>query len=295
MFKIVERTKVWFTLSLTVIIIGMFIFITKGLNYGIDFTGGTLLDIDMNKTVTAEDKKELDTILKSYTDKYSLRDINNKKEIEIIIQSGAVKDEKIAELKKEIKGKFKLGDKYLVSEENIGGSVGSELTKKAWSAIGVAFLAMLIYIAFRFEVKFGIAAILALIHDILITLSVYAIFRVKVNSPFIAAILTILGYSINDTIVVFDRIRENRKKLGRVELNELVNKSINQTITRSINTSLSTLITILALLILVPSIREFTLPLTIGIVAGTYSSIFIASPIWVLLSKRDKKPKTAKA
>lgn len=295
MFKIVEKTKLWFTLSLTVIIIGMFIFITKGLNYGIDFTGGTLLDIDMNKTVTVEDKKELDTILKSYTDKYSLRDINNKKEIEIIIQSGAVKDEKIAELKKEIKGKFKLGDKYLVSEENIGGSVGSELTKKAWGAIGVAFLAMLIYIAFRFEVKFGIAAILALIHDILITLSVYAIFRVKVNSPFIAAILTILGYSINDTIVVFDRIRENRKKLGRIELNELVNKSINQTITRSINTSLSTLITILALLILVPSIREFTLPLTIGIVAGTYSSIFIASPIWVLLSKRDKKPRTAKA
>ncbi|CAM2782255.1 protein translocase subunit SecF [Hathewaya histolytica] len=295
MLKIVEKTKVWFALSLTIIIIGIGIFLTKGLNYGIDFTGGTLLDINMNKTVTAQDKNELNEILKSYTKKYSLRDINDKKEVEIVIQSGAVKDEQIAEIKNKIKTKFKLGDKYIVSEESISGLVGKELTKKAWIAIGIAFLAMLAYIGFRFEFKFGVAAILALIHDILITFSVYSILRIQVNSPFIAAILTILGYSINDTIVVFDRIRENMKKYGKIEINELVNKSINQTIKRSINTSISTLITICALLILVPSIREFTLPLTVGIAVGTYSSIFIASPMWVILKNRTGNKNIAKA
>lgn len=289
MIKIVERTKIWFTLSLTVIIAGILFVAIKGLNYGIDFKGGTLLDIGMNKEITVQDKKDLNDILKQYTKKYSIRDINNKKEFEIIIQSGAIKDEKISEIKNKIKDKFKLGNKYIVNEENIGGSVGKELTKKAWIAMVLAAGVMLIYITIRFEVDFAFAAIMALLHDILITISVYAILGIKVNSPFIAAILTILGYSINDTIVVFDRIRENKKKLGKVSLDILVDTSINQTIKRSINTSLSTLITIIALLILVPSIREFTLPLTVGIAVGTYSSIFIASPIWVLFKKRKLK------
>ena len=153
---------------------------------------------------------------------------------------------------------------------------------------------MLIYIAIRFEFKFGMAAILALVHDVLITLAVYAIFDIPVNNSFIAAMLTIVGYSINDTIVVFDRIRENSKKMRRSTPTEIANTSINKTLARTINTSLTTLIIIGAVNIFVPTVREFSFPLLVGIAAGAYSSIFIASPIWVLLQKRKPKNKNVK-
>lgn len=153
-------------------------------------------------------------------------------------------------------------------------------------ALLAAFAVMLIYVAIRFEFKFGVAALVATVHDILITLSFYAIFNIPVNTPFIAAMLTIVGYSMNDTIVIFDRIRENLKKLRRADAVEVANISINETMTRSIYTSLSTLITIIAINILVPSVRDFTVPLIVGVVTGAYSSIFIASPVWVLL--KDK-------
>lgn len=285
MVQIVKRTKIWFTISLSIIVIGMGFLCFRGLNFGIDFTGGTILNINMNKQISNEDKKQMDELLVKYTKKYSLREVNNKKEFEIIIQSGALEDAKINEVKTKIKTDFKLGDKYLLSEDNIKGSVGKELTKNAWMALFSAAIVMLIYIGIRFEIDFGIAAMVALVHDILVTISVYAILGIKVNSPFIAAILTIVGYSINDTIVIFDRIRENKKKLGKIKVEELVDISINQTMKRSIYTSLSTLITIIALVILVPSIREFTVPLIIGISVGTCSSIFIASPVWVIIKK----------
>jgi preprotein translocase SecF subunit len=160
-------------------------------------------------------------------------------------------------------------------------------------ALLLANLGILIYISFRFEWKFGIAAIAALIHDVLIMLVVYSIAQIAINASFIAAILTIVGYSINDTIVVFDRIRENKKHTKKIDYNDLVNRSISETMVRSINTSLTTLVTILALYILgVPAIKDFALPLVVGIIAGTYSSIFIASPLWVLL---DQKLKTGGA
>ena len=160
--------------------------------------------------------------------------------------------------------------------------------------MAVACVAMLIYIAIRFEFNFGLAAIIALLHDGLITLSVYAIFNIPVNSSFIAAMLTILGYSINDTIVIFDRIRENRHSMRRSTPTEIANASINKTLARSINTSLTTLIIIGAVNVFVPTVREFSFPLLIGIAGGAYSSIFIASPIWVLLQNRKPKNKKVK-
>ena len=162
-------------------------------------------------------------------------------------------------------------------------------------AILAASVVMLIYVAIRFEFTFGIAAIIATLHDVLITISVYAIFGIPVNTPFIAAILTIVGYSMNDTIVIFDRIRENNKKMRRANSTEIADVSITETMRRSIFTSLSTLVTIIAINILVPSVREFTIPLMVGIVCGAYSSIFIASPVWVFLKKKNvgKKTKTA--
>lgn len=154
---------------------------------------------------------------------------------------------------------------------------------------------MLIYITFRFEFYFGLSAIIALLYDITIVIGVYALFQIQVNAPFIAAILTILGYSINDTIVVFDRIRENETRIGMRDINELVNVSVSQTLKRSINTVVTTLLAILALYIFgVEAIRSFALPLIVGIVSGCYSSIFVASPLWVQFQKRFPNSKSNK-
>ena len=154
---------------------------------------------------------------------------------------------------------------------------------------------MLIYVAIRFEFTFGVAALVATLHDILMTIGVYAIFGIPVNTPFIAAMLTIVGYSMNDTIVIFDRIRENTKKMRRANTYEIADTSLTETLARSVYTSLSTLATIVAINILVPSVREFTIPLIVGIICGAYSSIFIASPVYVLLKEKTGKKKSKKA
>ena len=150
---------------------------------------------------------------------------------------------------------------------------------------------MLIYIAVRFEFKFGVIALIALAHDLLITISVFAVFGISINSPFIAAVLTIVGYSINATIVIFDRIRENLKLSGRVSAAEVANKSVTQTMARSINTTLTTLFTIVAVYIFVPTVRGFSFPIIIGIISGLFSSVFIAPSLWVLVTERKKKSK----
>ncbi|MCM1992581.1 protein translocase subunit SecF [Oceanirhabdus seepicola] len=290
MLKIVEKSKIWFSISIAIIAVGLFFMFTNGLNFGIDFKGGTVVKVDFQKEMSQDDKTEIETIISKYcdVDDTEIR-VVNKTEVELSFKADAIEKESIGALHKEIKDKFELKDDYVLSESNKGASISKELTRTAWIAVVVATIAMLIYITFRFEFTFGVAAVIALLHDILITLSIYAIFDVKINTPFIAAMLTILGYSINDTIVVFDRVRENKNKNRKLPLNELANNSIRQTISRSINTSISTLITIIILFILVPSIREFTLPLIVGVVSGSYSSIFIASPAWVMISKKFKK------
>ncbi|WP_055668014.1 protein translocase subunit SecF [Desnuesiella massiliensis] len=283
MLKIIEKTKLWFGISLLIIVIGLGFLVTKGLNFGIDFRGGTQLVIDMGKDF---EKAEIDSIVTKYANDAVTNKVEN---TQLEIKSNNLDSEKISSMFKEIKEKYNLEDKALVSQDEIGQSVGRDLTNKAIIALLVANVAMLIYVAIRFEFKFGLAAILALVHDILITISIYAIFNVPVNSPFIAAILTIVGYSINDTIVIFDRIRENGKTMRRVNVTELANISITQTMSRSINTVLTTLITITAVYVFVPTVREFAFPLIIGILSGAYSSIFIASPLWVIFKNRTSK------
>ncbi|MBE6044663.1 protein translocase subunit SecF [Clostridium thermopalmarium] len=292
MLKIVEKTKVWFAISIITIVVGMIALGVKGLNYGIDFQGGTVVTIEMGKNFNQQVKEEADTIIKKY-DSQALTYIANETQLEI--KSNNLNSDSISKMFNELKGKYKLEEKALLSQNNVGPSVGNELKKKTVNALLVATAAMLIYVGFRFEIKFGISAILALVHDVLVTIGVYAIFQIPVNSPFIAAMLTIIGYSINDTIVIFDRIRENRKKMRGKNITEIVNTSVTQTMSRSINTSLTTLITIVAVYIFVPSVREFAFPLIIGIVSGAYSSIFVASPIWVLLKKYEKNRKKVAA
>ena len=283
MFKIVEKSKIWFSISLAIILIGVVLMCTRGLNFGIDFKGGTKLVVELGDNF---DKVEVDNIVKEYASDAVTKTVEG--------TQYELDETKTAELFDALKEKYTLDDSALVSETQIGPSVGKELSRNAIIAVLVACVAMLVYIAIRFEFTFGVAAIGALIHDVLITLSVYAIFDIPVNSSFIAAMLTIVGYSINDTIVVFDRIRENNHSMRRSNPAEIANKSINKTLARSINTSLTTLIIIGAVNVFVPTVREFSFPLLIGIAAGAYSSIFIASPIWVILKNKMNKKKSVK-
>ena len=182
-------------------------------------------------------------------------------------------------------------DDSLIEEQNISAVISDEMQKDAVIAVVIAGICMLIYIWFRFkDIKFGASAVVALLHDVLCVLTVYALVRIPVGNTFIACMLTIVGYSINATIVIFDRIRENRQIMYRESLENIVNKSITQTLSRSINTSLTTFISVLVLYIMgVASIREFALPLMAGIIAGTWSSIFITGTLWYGMKKIGKE------
>jgi preprotein translocase subunit SecF len=291
MLKIMEKTKIWFSISLIIILIGMGFLCFRGLNFGIDFKGGTEVSIQLNENINKED---VDVIVKNYAPDAST---NTTDKYEYNIKSTDLDSNKLSSIMTDLKDKYKLDDSALLTQNEIGASVGKELTQNSIYALLAAFAVMLIYIAIRFEFKFGVAAIAATIHDILITLSVYSIFHISVNTPFIAAMLTIVGYSMNDTIVIFDRIRENTKSMRRSKPIEVADVSITETIARSIYTSLATVVTIVALNVLVPSVREFTIPLIIGIISGAYSSICIASPIWVYLKDKigNKKRKLQRA
>lgn len=289
MFKVIEKTKIWFSISLAIILVGIVLMATRGLNFGIDFKGGTKIVVDFGDSF---DKVEADGIVKEYASDAVTKTVES---TQYEIKSKDLDETKTSELFNALKEKYSLEDSALISQSQIGPSVGKELTRNAIVSVLVACVAMLIYIAIRFEFNFGIAAITALVHDVLITLAFYAIFNISINNSFIAAMLTIVGYSINDTIVIFDRIRENSHNMRRSTPTEIANVSINKTLARSINTSLTTLIIIGAVNIFVPTVREFSFPLLIGIAAGAYSSIFIASPVWVLLQKRKIKNKKVKA
>ena len=282
-FKIVQKTKIWFTLSLICILIGVGFTVTKGLNFGIDFQGGTKMVVDLGEGFN---KPEVDEVVKAIVPDAVT---NEAAETQYEIKAKDLDSAKVNEVFKALQDKYNLEDEALLSQDEIGASVGKDLTRNSIIALAIACLAILIYIAIRFKMDYGIAAIVALVHDLLITVSVFAIFNIPVNTPFIAAILTIVGYSINDTIVIFDRIRENSKNMRRASAEEIADKSLTQTMSRSINTTLTTLITITAVNIFVPTVREFSFPLIIGIAVGAYSSIFIAAPTWVALRKRESK------
>jgi len=291
MLKIMERTKIWFSISLIIIVIGMGFLFARGLNFGIDFKGGSDVILQLNENINRE---EVDTIIRTYAPDASTNTLDNNR---YEIKSAELDSTKLDSIMTDVKAKYQLDDKLLVSQDEIGSSVGKELTKNSITALLAAFGAMLIYIAIRFEFKFGVAAIAATVHDILITLSFYAIFNIPVNTPFIAAMLTIVGYSMCDTIVIFDRIRENTKIMRRAKSIEVADVSITETIARSIYTSLATVVTIIAMNFLVPSVQGFTIPLIVGIISGAYSSICIASPIWVYLKDKigNKKEKLQRA
>ena len=283
MFNIVEKKWIFIIISLVIIAAGVVsYFAFGGFNTDIDFAGGTEIII----TGIKYDEKAITKTLEG-VDGVKVSSVQ-KIEDGVLVKTPHLSDKQASAIKDAVPAKHK--DAVVASVDSISPTIGKELWKSAATSIAIAALLMLLYITFRFEVLSGISAVVALLHDVLIMISFYVIFRIPVNTSFIAAILTILGYSINATIVAFDRVRENVRLVKKEEFSVTVNRSIWQTMGRSINTSLTTLFTLVVLYIIgVQSIKEFALPLIVGIVAGTYSSIFIAGQFWVLFKGKDAK------
>jgi preprotein translocase subunit SecF len=271
----------------TCLVFAIFWQVNKGswLNYGVDFTGGTLLQV---RYTSATDAGQLRGAIEPLFPGTEITKFGSDNEFLIRAPrfsagGGSVADRVVAALRAQPNAAFRV-----VRTEAVGPKVGSELQQKAILAILLSFAATLIYLAFRFEWRFGLAAVIATMHDTLLTLGIISVFRMEVSLTTVAAILTIVGYSLNDTIVIFDRIRENLKKAGRkVDLVPLLNRSINETLPRTVLTGGSVLATLASLAILGGStIRGFAVIMLIGVLIGTYSSIFVASPVLYEIEKR---------
>ncbi len=275
--NIVGKRYYFYIISLLFIIPGLISLFIQGLNLGIDFTGGSRLNLLFNKAVTTSAVRE---VLDDFQlGKSSTIQMSGAKEV--LIRTKPLNEDERNKLVAALKDK--IGAVTVLSDDKVGPIIGRELTLKAIYALLVASLLMVIYISIRFEFKSGIAAIIALLHDVLVTIGVFSILQIEIDSTFVAAILTIIGYSINDTIIIFDRIRENMRTRPKGEsLPETVNRSLLQTMTRSINTVMTVVFTLIALLIFGgETTKVFALALLVGVVSGAYSSIFNASQLWV--------------
>lgn len=302
--KVIENKKRYYAASCIVIGLGilfMIINMVRGqgaFSKDIQFTGGSLIQVNTNQSFTTELKNDIEALAKEVTGNTNVS-ITSAGATGVIITMPQTKTELRSQLFDAIKEKYNLTDEDLLADEDVSASISKEIKVGAIKAVIVGSILILIYVSFRFkDYRFGASAVAALIHDVLVMFAVYAIFRVPLNNSFIAAMLTIVGYSINDTIVLFDRIRENKVKKGVKENEpapaELIDDSITQTIGRSISTSFTTILFVFMLFVFglaygLDSLKEFAFPLIIGILSGTYSSIFVASPLWYDLSHLHAK------
>ena len=292
-FDFVGHRRKFFIFSSLLTVIGIIVLFVFGMNLGIDFTSGTRIDIKGQHTLNINEVKKTFKDL-GYTPEQATLN-GNHNNIASVRLNEVLNQDQIAEVKSTVKKQTGISPNV----STVSPQVGRDLAKNAIWAIVISSVFIIIYVWIRFEFLQGLAAILALLHDAFFIVTVFSIFHIEVNIVFIAAVLTIVGYSINDTIVTFDRLRENirsSKKTPRTfeELAGIANISIQQTLTRSINTVLTVLLPVIALLIFgSESIREFTIALLIGLIVGVYSSVFIASPLWVVMktgaNKRKKK------
>lgn len=291
--KIVEKAKIYFIVPAVIILLGIvFFFVNGGFVQDIDFAGGITMTVDMGKNV---DLDEVADVVKSADESIKSPKVLRADGNQVVIQTAAVEAGTETLILNKLIEHYGITDEAVVSQENIHATMGAQLRAQALKAALIACLLMLVYITIRFEFFTGASAVICLLHDVLIMLSFYAIFKIPMNSNFIAAMLTIIGYSINNTIVVFDRVRENQRKAMR-EVKSLVNTSISQTLKRSLYTTLTTIIPVILLYILgVDSIKEFALPLMVGLLAGTYSSVFLAGSIWAGFKTLSKNRKLKKA
>ncbi len=276
--------KLFNLVSFSLIIISILLLFFKGLNYGVDFKGGTLIELRANDSQINIFK------LRQSLLNMKLGDVNVKQfgnQNDYLVKFEKKNDNNpnfIQEIKEDLTKSIGPGFNFR-RVENVGPKVSAELLKSGIIAIGLSLVAMLLYIWIRFEWQFSLGAILALLHDVIITLGVFSLFNFEINLSIVAAVLTIVGYSMNDTVVIFDRVRENLKKFSDIKIFDLTNISINETLSRTIITSITTLLALLSIYFLGGEIlKGFSLAMILGVVFGTYSSIYIANPILVLLN-----------
>ena len=265
-------------ISLSLIIVSLLLLLFKGLNYGVDFKGGTLLEIRIEQA-----NIEIQDVRNSLKNK-DLGDVNVKQfgkkgDYLIKFEKTLENNNFIENLKKDITDTLKT-DVNFRRVENVGPKVSQELLRDGLTAIALALAAMLFYIWIRFEWQFSLGSIVALVHDVILTLGVFSALSIEVNLSIVAAVLTIVGYSMNDTVVIFDRIRENLLKFSRIGIGEISDISINETLSRTMITSLTTLLAVVTIFVLGGEIlKGFSFAMILGVIVGTYSSIFIASPV----------------
>ncbi len=279
------------TLSIIVLIPGV-----RGLNMGIDFTGGTEFTVDFSEPVdTAVLRNALANIPSGQIDlsKSIIQDVTGENRKVITTQLDVTENlDVLNRIESTLKSEFSVTE---ISRRSIGQQVSRELSQKGWQAILLALVVILVYVSWRFRLRYAIGAVAAVLHDVIIALGIFALFQVEFNLPTIAAFLTIVGYSLNDTIVIFDRIRENMKMNKKVSPFDTINISVNQSLSRTLNTSFTTLIPVIILFFFGGSVlRGFSMALLIGVLVGTYSSMYIANPVlyaWTLKADKTKKRK----
>lgn len=287
-FSIVKRYKIFFAITITFLIIGLGSMIVKGFNMGIDFTGGSIMDLQFHKTVSVAEVRDVlkerdlgNAIIQLESSDSAVTSAKG-----VLIRTGVISDEQRQQVMADLKSK--LGDFDIQRVENVGATIGGELIQQAVLAIVLSWVLMIAYITIRFEFRFALAAIIALIIDVTVTLSYFSLFHVEMESSFVAALLTVVGYSVNGTIVIFDRIRENLKIHRRSEsMTEMVDNSIWQTMGRSIYTVGTSLFAVVSIFLWGgETIRNFAFAMLVGFSSGAYTSTLLAGPLWMLLRKQ---------
>lgn len=320
MVNLYAKRYYFFILSAIIILSGVVMYFVEGFKLDIEFEGGTIIEMRANdKMFTEKNTQDLQTEIADFVTKtlnkpakvqkstsYDVSGTNSKSFDIITISVGSentLSNTELTKVEEAVVKEFKLNAKNaVVSEESVEPFIGKEIMNNGLKAVVIAFVLIILYVWYRFRAMSGLSAgvfaIVGVLHDLMIMLAVYVIFQIPLNESFIAALLTVVGYSMNDTVIIYDRIRENNRLLRKVPLPELVNSSIIQTLNRSINTVVTSLIAITTVYIFskvngINSMEQFSFPLIIGIAAGCYSSIFVASPLYVMWKESQKKKKVS--
>ena len=287
-FNFINYFKKFNFVSLILVLLSLFFVIFKGLNYGIDFKGGTLIEVRIqNNDIRVSDIR--DSLNKLNLGDVNVKNFGEKSDFLIKIEKKLNNNESlISEIKTSLDQDLNEEVNYR-RVESVGPKVSAELLKSGIISIGLALLMMLFYIWFRFEWQFSLGSIIALFHDVIITLGIFSILSIEINLSIVAAVLTIVGYSMNDTVVIYDRIRENLSKFNKLEIDQVSNLSVNETLSRTLITSVTTLLALFSIFILGGEIlKGFSFAMILGVIIGTYSSIFVASPVLRYLKVSSK-------
>lgn len=287
MFSIVKNYKIFFSITIIFLLIGIGSIVTRGFNLGIDFTGGSIVDLTFENPVSVAQVRD---VLKEHDMGNSIIQLENSdgktESNSVLIRTGVVGDTELRSTMGDLQSK--LGNYQIQRVEQVGATIGSELVEQAAIAIFLSWILMIAYITFRFEFKFAIAAIIALIIDVMVVLSYFSLFQMEMDSSFVAALLTVVGYSVNGTIVIFDRIRENLKIHRRSEsMADMIDHSIWQCMTRTIYTVATSLFAIVSIFLFGgETIHNFSFAMLVGFASGAYTSIFLAGPMWLFLKNK---------